>query len=531
MKTSILVLKRIIRFTCFLNLCVLTVSAQATFEKTWSGNGANEATSVYQLPDGGFIIAGTSGFLQSISSQMFLLRTNANGDTMWTRKFVNGGYCTAYGLAVIPTGGYILTGMTSSSLSTEPDALVIRTDTAGNVRWTNTFGGIYNDGIRTVSVSSTPDHGLIMTGWYGSNASLDYHVLLVKMDSAGTTTWAKTISAPESVEGSAAYVAGNGYIVFGYGADRSSDLFLMKTNSLGVPTWNNIYGGRSYDDCLGGTPTHDGGFLIAGTSFNDSLFFNQVLLIRTDSLGHTVWEQVYQQEDMFVNSIKETRDHGFILTGYISDGFDEGNLLLMKIDSTGQVTWANSFGDSGFDYGNDVIQTSDSGFIVVGTKDNSYGTSGDIFIVRTDLNGQTGCENALSIVNFEPPHSDSSVAVANAAIAASGAVNLSVGRGFSKGVLCPANSIDELSDRNHRFEVFPNPSNGTFTIRSNVAKEKNIHAEFLNITGETLWEKNFSSGNILVRAQDSGAQLAAGIYYLRLFSEEGCETLKILVRP
>jgi hypothetical protein len=89
-------------------------------------------------------------------------------------------------------------------------------------------------------------------------------------------------------------------------------------------------------------------------------------------------------------SVAKTSDGGYAIAGYTNSSFASGggyDAYLIKTDSYGNVTWGKTYGGSGGDYGESVIQTSDGGFAIAGYT-NSFGAGGlDVYLVKTDLSG------------------------------------------------------------------------------------------------------------------------------------------------
>ena len=164
--------------------------------------------------------------------------------------------------------------------------------------------------------------------------------------------------------------ADSGYIICGsynYGGN-TSDILVTKIDFSGNVVWTKTYGGIWSDDALSIEVTHDGGYILAGyTSSYGGLIPNDydcALLFKIDSSGNLIWSQILELGGIDIAcSVKETFDHGFIVTGYSS-----GSMFLAKTDSLGAVTWSvflsNSNLYSGFD--GTVIQKRDSSYAVLG---------------------------------------------------------------------------------------------------------------------------------------------------------------------
>ena len=257
--------------------------------------------------------------------------------------------------------------------------------------WDKTFGGPGNDFAE--SVQQTSDGGYILAGYTESYGAGDYDFWLVKVDSNGNKQWDKTFGGTDKEnEASVQQTSDGGYIIagntFSYGAG-SYDIWLIKTNSNGEKLWDKTFGGTNYDDARSVQQTSDGGYILAGSTESYGAGKRDVWLIKTDSNGNKQWDKTFGGTDIdWVKSVQQTSDGGYILAGStFSYGAGDGDVWLIKIDSNGNKQWDKTFGGTEFDKAFSVQQTSDSGYILIGETE-SYGAGDDdIWLIKTDSNG------------------------------------------------------------------------------------------------------------------------------------------------
>ena len=186
------------------------------------GNGV--LYSVQETADSGYV---ATGYL-SFSDQVFLVKTNKHGDSLWTRTFQKGD--VNYGRAIDNTadGGFIIAGYTGSYSGA--DAFIIKTDSMGNEIWTKAYGGIGGD--YAYAVQQTTDGGYIIAGFTDSFGAGSYDIWILKIDALGDTVWTKTIGGMhneiaygivECQDGG--YAIGGFTVSFGTGA---SDFYLVR---------------------------------------------------------------------------------------------------------------------------------------------------------------------------------------------------------------------------------------------------------------------------------------------------------------
>jgi hypothetical protein len=386
---------------CFLvlgSLCILPVDAvaQITFERNIGfGTDKNESGySVIQTSDGSYAVTGVSDRFTEMSD-VFLMKANSLGNVLWTKSY--GGDSMDYGMSVQQTsdGGYIITGVTESFGSGKEDLYLIKTDVLGETLWTKTFGGMDTDWGE--SVQQTLDSGYIVTGGTVSFGAGRTDVYLIKTNPAGDILWTKTygdtlIDVGRSVQ----QTSDGGYIVAGNGDmrrflhDWGSNIFLIRTNSGGDTLWT-----KKFDEIWSPTPrlecsvqeTSDQGFIIAGRT---DLGFNfEVYLIKTDSLGNALWTRTYGGPRTDIGySVQLTLEGGYVIAGYtVSFGAGGGDVYLIKTDSLGDTLFTRTYGCSRADAGYSVQETSDGGFIIGGLFNRISFDSSDVYLIKTDVNG------------------------------------------------------------------------------------------------------------------------------------------------
>ncbi|SVE39242.1 uncharacterized protein METZ01_LOCUS492096, partial [marine metagenome] len=163
-----------------------------------------------------------------------------------------------------------------------------------------------------------------------------------------------------------------------------SDVWLINVDASGDTSWSTTFDIDAYDYPEAVLQTIDGGFAIAGYSTDNEGDSTGSWLIKTDDSGQQTWIQNLSDQSA-IHSMVETDDGSFLLTGEISS---ESNIQawLLKMDQTGGIIWENTFGGDNHEFSISVEQTSDDGFVMVGTT-NSYATGNDVLHIKTDPSG------------------------------------------------------------------------------------------------------------------------------------------------
>jgi len=264
-------------------------AGEAEWSRVYGGSGSDHGCDVASTSDGGFIVVGKFGRATG-GDDVFLVRVDSIGDTLWTRTY--GGDSSECGWAVQPTadGGYVVAGNTNSFGAGGWDAYLLRTDAGGDTLWTRTYGGAGLDG--AYSVQPTADGGYVVTGETQSSGAGNRDVYLIKTDANGDPLWTKTYGGIDHDDGSSVQLtADGGYIIAGstesYGAG-DVDVYLVKTDADGDSLWTRTYGGLDWEIGKSVQPTTDGGYVVAGHTESFGAGLIDVYLIKTDSVGVAV---------------------------------------------------------------------------------------------------------------------------------------------------------------------------------------------------------------------------------------------------
>jgi hypothetical protein len=314
-------------------------NGNSEWEKTF---GALGGSSVQQTSDGGYIIAGISDLYEAGDPNVYLIKTDPNGNKKWQNSF--GGTNDDYGFSVHQTsdGGYIIAGATRSFGAWQSDVYLIKTDSNGNGEWEKTFGG--SGGERGYSVQQTTDGGYIIAGWTLSYGAGSVDVYLIKTDPNGDSQWQKTFGGSEQDQGwSVQQTTDGGYIIAGYtdsyGAGND-DVYLIKTDPNGNSGWHKTFGGSGDDTAYSVQQTIDGGYIITGGSYSFGVGSWDVYFIKTDPNGNSKWEKTFGGSELDIGrSVQQTSDGGYIIAGSTwSFGAEMADVYLIKTCSDGTLS-------------------------------------------------------------------------------------------------------------------------------------------------------------------------------------------------
>ncbi len=475
----------------FVYLLLITINAQAPdtlWTKTFGGSNNDWGNYVHLTSDGGYIITGYTSSFGAGDTDVWLVKTDAYGDTIWSKTF--GGSGVEWGSSVQQTSdsGYVVIGTTFSYGAGERDIWLIKTDAFGDTLWTKTYGG---ESIDLGSyIQQTNDGGFVITGSTSSFGKGFTNAWLIKIDALGDTLWTKTFGDSSTTNSgySVQQTSDSGYVVTGcksIAGISTHDIWLIKTDAVGDTCWTKTFGGGFSDDCgTGIQQTSDGGYIIAGNmDFLVSDFY--LWLIKTDSLGDTLWTKTFSVSHPHSGAfVQQTRDGGYVIaeTKFFS-GMSNSDVWLIKTNASGDTLWTKTFGGNDIDYGNCVQQTDDDGYIVTGTT-NSYGAGGsDIWLLKVSPDPSTIFTDTPTII-----------------------------------------SSDFILKQN-----YPNPFNPSTKIKFTLPKFNRIRIEVLNLLGQkvvTILNKQMLAGTHQV--EFDAHDLPSGVYLYRIKAGEYQEVKKMI---
>lgn len=312
--------------------------------RTYGYSNDDVGQSVLQTADGGYILAGYTFSMGAGHDDLWLVKTDSLANTLWTKTYGGAGWDAGFAVEQTSDLGYVITGSSSSFGSGVSDVYLVRTDAGGDTLWTRTFGGPYSDG--GLSVQQTSDHGFIVTGYTQSFGAGYEDVWLIKTDDLGDSLWTRTFGGRDYERGNSVQQTSNGgYVVVGnamsFGAGQA-DVWLIRTDSAGMVQWTKTYGGGEYDWGLSVQQTSDGNNVIAGHTYSFGAGWSDVWLIKTDALGETLWTRTFGDTSFDEGCcVRQAADRGFVIAGYTgSFGAGESDFLLVKTNPDGNVAVA-----------------------------------------------------------------------------------------------------------------------------------------------------------------------------------------------
>ncbi|MFC1481880.1 leucine-rich repeat domain-containing protein [Candidatus Neomarinimicrobiota bacterium] len=351
-------------------ICLVQTTAAQAPDTLWTktyGTAGNEILySIDQTTDGGFIMSGIYGYFSG-SDDYWLVRTDALGDTLWTRTYGGPGEDRTQSGQLTADGGYIMAGL--------GEMWLIRTDGDGDTLWTLRSGG--PGGEESPHVALTNDGNYVITGTFNDTTN-HAQVGIVKVDDEGTILWTKTWGDVDDQYGVFVQpTTDDGYVVLGYKdiTDNNHEFWLLKTDAAGDTSWTTVIPTVDGEANVV-RQTADGGYAIFGLIFgtldepvgDSEAVPRDWLLIKTDASGAVQWSETYGTlgNDQSLGMIV-TSDDGFLLTGW-GHPFDlnDEDFWLVQTDASGVTVWDTFIGATGMDMGVGLVQLADGEYAIAG---------------------------------------------------------------------------------------------------------------------------------------------------------------------
>ena len=379
--------------TMLLSLFVHFTNAQITFEKKWGGDGYQDGQYISSTSDGGFIIAGISTSDSTPYTNIVLMRVDSLGDSLWTKNYGGPG-SNDFPSAVVQTrdGGFLVSSTTYSLSSQAPnysDWWILRTDANGDTLWTKMIRKPNND--RMWDISENDDGSFLACGWLSVNGYAK--ATMMKFSETGDSLWSVQIGS--SANSYAQFCQQNydgNYLLAGAFLSGTFQGIVMEYDTAGTLLNSHIYDKQGTVENINSVHhLAQGGYIISAKSGTINGY--DVWVLRTNDNWDTLWTQTYNDPFYLYDTeakfaFDATSDNGFIFGGAKFTGASS-EAVLYRMDSTGASLWTSYYGGNtnGEDKTSSVLSLADGGFILSGQTEMTANNDGDIYLVRTNANG------------------------------------------------------------------------------------------------------------------------------------------------
>ena len=411
----------------FLYNTYLVAQPAIEWAKCFGSTCSDKINTMQPTSDGGYIMAGQSSTctngdvtVNNGSRDFWIVKVNSSGNLQWQKSFGGTYVEEAYSIQQTQDGGYIVCGIKHSNdgdiidpvgYHSIGDYWILKLSNSGSIEWQKVLGGTFGD--IPYSVQQTSDGGYIVTGRTdsqngdisGNNGNRDCWI--IKLDASGNIEWKKCYGGSQSeIAYSIIQTNDLGYLFVGQtnsndgdvnGWHGNKDIWIVKLDNSGNISWQKCYGGIEDEEAYSVIKSPNGGYIITGyTESNDGNItlnhggLGDVWVIKIDNSGNLQWQKCYGGSEGEVgNTIQATQDNGYIISGSTRSNDGDINInhesvsdaWLIKIDNIGTVQWEGCYGGTDGEFNTTVIQDQQGRYIFAANTnsndDNVNGNHGD----------------------------------------------------------------------------------------------------------------------------------------------------------
>jgi hypothetical protein len=379
---------------CILVLCLLFGAASILAQPRdshWARNygGANGETfcDVQHTSDGNYILCGaTNSYGSPPYGNGWVVKINPAGDTLWTRAYNAGLSENFYKVRELSDGSFILGGITDAWPTNWSRAWLMKISANGDSLWSRFYsnGSSIHNYLESIEPLSTG--GFVFVGVTGAEIWEHCDLWIVRTDNAGNDNVNKKFNHNDCDIAFCVREITDGFMVAGLtrASLHADQGWLLKLNFAGDSVWTRTYGGPSGDEFFDLVCTADGGYAMTGQRDVLRDYTGQAWLLKVDSNGEIQWSHSYGAPwCTYSEALLQTSDGGFAFGGWRSDsGSRVNDMYLVRTDLEGNQLWSRIYGGPKGESCNGFLQTSEDGFLLAGHT-YSFGLRGDGWIVNT----------------------------------------------------------------------------------------------------------------------------------------------------
>lgn len=334
-------------FDCW--IVKLSSTGLLEWQKSYGGTSADKANSIIQTNDGGYIL---TGFANSNNGDVignhgsydfWVIKLTSTGIIEWQKTLGGSSLDQAYSIIQTSDGGYVVAG---TALSVDGDVTsnhgshdywIVKLSLNGIIEWQKSLGGTNSD--NGISIIESSNGGYIVAGYSNSNDGNvtgnhgDFDCWVVKLTVSGIIEWQKSYGGTGNDRARCIYqTADNGYIFCGYtesnngdvsGNHGSSDFWIIKITAIGNIEWQKTIGGTAVDNSYGIIQTSVGEYVVVGysQSNNGDVLVNygssDALIVKISAIGEIMWQKTIGGTDIeLLRSIIKTTGGEYVVAGY-----------------------------------------------------------------------------------------------------------------------------------------------------------------------------------------------------------------------
>ncbi|MBN2378422.1 hypothetical protein JXM67_01285 [candidate division WOR-3 bacterium] len=349
---------------------------EIVWEKTYGESMSAEVRSVLEAFDGGYLALGSTA--STSASSVWLFKTDTAGNVLWQKTYNLGVWDG--GFKIIPTSdsAYLVVGFSGKGVSDGKDVYVLKVDTVGDTLWQRTYGGQGSE--EAVSVIENPDGSFIIVGYTDSyppeDEGKDEDIFVLKLDVNGDSIWQNHYGGEGWQTGAAVASSSNGYVIIGSKGETAiceRDVYFVELDADGNLLWDDTYGGEGEDYSRDLVKSARGGYLIVGGTTSHRAEEGNAYVFEVNAYGEKLWERLYGgNEPDEARAVEKMGYKGYLVVGGTSSYGEGGeDVYILELDRDGNVISENNLGGENTDRAYCVTRIKD-GYLVAGVS-SSFG--------------------------------------------------------------------------------------------------------------------------------------------------------------
>lgn len=345
------------------------------------GDAADRAFGLALTDDNRYVLAGDTESPENGSRDFLLILTDAAGNATAEKRFGGEDDESASALVALGDGGFFLAGTTELQTG-GADALVVRTDSAGNRLWSVTLGGEGDE--RAAAATATRDGGVVLVGSAALDEIAQTQAWAARLDRDGRVQWTFTYGAGR-LDGASA--DGAGFVAVGSDAS-GEEARVLRLSALGAVVAETAVGGAGAQTATGVVVVPAGGYALVGTTVDDE-GNSDAWAAQLDPALEVVWSTAVGGDGQDTGTVIVLREAGGVAIAGSTQpkGTAQDNAYLVALSATGAVDWEKNFGGAKADRAHALIVEPDGGFGLAGSTE-SFGAPGtNVYLVKTNSGG------------------------------------------------------------------------------------------------------------------------------------------------
>ncbi|NHM06844.1 T9SS type A sorting domain-containing protein [Flavobacterium sp. CYK-4] len=384
------------------------------WQKSLGGSAMDLGNDIKPTNDGGYIALGSTfsndffiGQNYRGSFDIYVVKTDANGNIQWQKTFGGSGYDVGISIEQTADNGYLISGYTDSTdgdITTNHglfDVMVMKLNADGNLQWLQTYGGSSIE--NSFHIIELGEGGYIFSGHTSSTDGQinsnhgQADAWIVKLNSSGEILWQKTLGGSQlEFINKILPTNDNNLIIVGHTNSSDGDVsinhgsidgWIVKLSPDGNLIWEKTFGSSGDDYLYDIKTTSDGGYIASGQS--DSVegdFAGQHGLfdawtVKLTGDGILQWQKIYGGSlDESLSIAHETVDGNFIFAGETASedgdlvsGLGEQDVWIVKTNNSGEILWQQRYGGTASESINAFVPTVDNGFVSISPSTSNDG--------------------------------------------------------------------------------------------------------------------------------------------------------------